>query len=132
MSDKKITVLVAEPMKETYTREICGLKEMQALVGGDIEAVPISDREPVVVVVNANGKMLELPYNRPLNDEHGMVRDILCGTFFVTCVDGEEFVSLTDDQLRRYKEKYDNEIVLTAVIPKTNKSSQKGKDHHER
>ena len=130
MSDKKITVLVVEPMKDTYTKEICGLKEMQALVGGYIEAVPISDAEPVIAVMNEEGKLLGLPYNRPLTGDDGLPYDIICGTFFVAGVDGENIVSLTEDQIRRYREKYDNEIVLTMQKPE--KLMKKEKKQHER
>ena len=74
-------VLVVEPLKECYTKEINGLKEMQALVGGYIQAVyPFED--PVAVVCNEEGKNLGLPFNRPLLDEHGLPYDIICGTFF--------------------------------------------------
>ena len=44
-------VLVVEPLKECYAKEIGGLEEMQALVGGYIQAVyPFED--PVAVVCN--------------------------------------------------------------------------------
>lgn len=42
-------VLVVEPMKECYTKEINGLEEMQALVGGYIQAIyPFPDKAVVV------------------------------------------------------------------------------------
>ena len=132
MSDKKITVLVVEPLKECYTKEICGLKEMQALVGGYIEIVPLSDTEPVLAVLNEEGKLLDLPYNRALTDDNGIPYDIICGTFFVAGVDGEDIGSLTQEQIARYKEKYDNEIIFT--VPETEKprTPKKEKKHHER
>ena len=131
MSDEKITVLVVEPMKDAYTKEICGLKEMQALVGGDIQEVCPFD-EPIAVVMNERGKLLDLPFNRPLFDRDGIPYDIICGTFFVTGVGGEEFVSLTDQQIQQYKEFYDNVMVLTAEKPKDEPHQKKGKHHHER
>ena len=130
--DQKITVLVVEPCKETYTKEVGNLEEMQALVGGYIEAVPLSEKEPVVAVVNEDGKNLGLPYNRPLNDENGIVYDILCGTFFVAGAGEEDFVSLTDDQIRQYKEKYDNEMILTVPVTEKTNHQKKEKKHHER
>ena len=130
--DQKITVLVVEPCKETYTKEVGSLEEMQALVGGYIEAVPLSEKEPVVAVVNEDGKNLGLPYNRPLNDENGIVYDILCGTFFVAGAGEEDFVSLTDDQIRQYKEKYDNEMILTVPVTEKTNHQKKEKKHHER
>lgn len=53
-------VLVVEPMKKCYTKEINGLEEMQALVGGYIQAIyPFPDK--AAVVCNEEGKNLGLP-----------------------------------------------------------------------
>ena len=74
-------VLVVEPMKKCYTKEINGLEEMQALVGGYIQAIyPFPDK--AAVVCNEEGKNLGLPFNRPLFDENDLPYDIICGTFF--------------------------------------------------
>ena len=105
-------VLVVEPLKPCYVREIEGLQAMQEIVGGHIEAI-YPYEEQVAVIVNEEGKLLGLPYNRPLLDEHGVPYDIVCGTFFVAGLSGETFTSLTEDQLRCYKELFDNHIVLT-------------------
>lgn len=107
-------VLVVEPMKECYTKEINGLEEMQALVGGYIQAIyPFPDK--AAVVCNEEGKNLGLPFNRPLLDENDLPYDIICGTFFVAGLGVEDFVSLTEEQIRRYKEHYDRVMVLTAT-----------------
>lgn len=45
--------------------------------------------------------------------DHGY--DIICGTFFVAGLGVEDFVSLTEEQIRRYKEHYDRVMVLTAA-----------------
>lgn len=64
-------VLVVEPMKKCYTKEINGLEEMQALVGGYIQAIyPFPDK--AAVVCNEEGKNLGLPFNRPLFDENDL------------------------------------------------------------
>ena len=81
-------------------------------LGGHIEAI-YPYEEQVAVIANEEGKLLDLPYNRPLLDEHGVPYDIVCGTFFVAGLSGETFTSLTEDQLRCYKELFDNHIVLT-------------------
>ena len=106
-------VLVVEPLKPCYVREIEGLQAMREIVGGHIEAI-YPYEEQVAVIVNEEGKLLGLPYNRPLLDEHGVPYDIVCGTFFVAGLSGETFTSLTEDQIHRYKELFDNHIVLTA------------------
>ena len=87
---------------------------MQALVGGYIQAIyPFPDK--AAVVCNEEGKNLGLPFNRPLLDENDLPYDIICGTFFVAGLGVEDFVSLTEEQIRRYKEHYDRVMVLTAA-----------------
>ena len=110
-------VLVVEPMKPCEAREIPDtLEAMQAIVSGGIEATyPFA--EPVAVICNAEGKGLDLPYNRPLMDESGLPYDIVCGTFFMAGFSGEHFVSLTEEQIQKYKALYDNVVVLTAERP---------------
>lgn len=140
----KIKVLVVEPMKPCRVQEISDtLEAMQAIVGGHIEAVtPFT--EPVAIVCNEEGKLQSLPFNRPLLNDSGLPCDILCGTFFITGVSGENFVSLTDGQIRRYKELYDNVMVVSAKENPdvgritharplgTKKPSVKSKAEHER
>ena len=117
MSDK-IKILVVEPMKPCEVLELPDtLDAMRQIVGGDIEAVT-SLRDASAIVCNENGKLLDLPHNRPLLDESGLLPlDILHGTFFITGVSGERFVSLTDEQIQHYKNLYDNAAVLTAERP---------------
>ena len=135
MSDSTLKILVVEPMKPCEVREIPDtLEALQQTVGGYIESVSF-ERE--AIVCNEQGKVLGLPYNRPLLDENGLIPlDILQGTFFITGVSGESFVSLTDEQIQRYKELYDNVMIVTAVreTPADGHAEQKKKrsDHHER
>ena len=136
MDENMIKVLIVEPMQPCRVQEIPDtLDAMQGIVGGDIEAA-YPFQEPVAVVCNAEGKMLDLPYNRPLMDENGLPYDIVCGTFFMAGVGTEDFVSLTDEQVQRYKELYDNVVVIPAEKeqPHQEKSDQKKKrgNQHER
>lgn len=96
-------VLIVEPMKPCYVREISGLNDMQEIVGGHIEAI-YPFKEQVAIIANEEGKILGLPFNRPLSDERGVPYDIVCGTFFLAGLGAEDFVSLTEEQIRRYKE----------------------------
>lgn len=126
-------VLVVAPLKKCCVREVSGLNDMQKIVGGDIEAT-YPFQEPVAVVYNADGKNWGLPYNRPLLDKSSLPYDIICGTFFLAGLVGEDFVSLTDDQIRRYKKLYDNVVVLTtkAPVPQENHPHKKKKATPER
>ena len=132
-------VLIVEPMKPCYVREISGLNDMQEIVGGHIEAI-YPFKEQVAIIANEEGKILGLPFNRPLSDERGVPYDIVCGTFFMAGLGAEDFVSLTDEQIQRYKSLYDNMQILpvrTAAgeqgrIVGDQHIKKKGKIDHER
>lgn len=96
-------VLVIEPGKKPEVQEIDGsLSNMQQLVGGSIQAVyPFDD--PVALVAHDEGKLLKLPMNRALRDESGKIYDIICGTFFLCGLGEENFDSLTDAQIEKFK-----------------------------
>lgn len=103
---EKMTVLVVEPMKEPYVKEIdSGLHSLQAEVGGDIAtAYPFSD--PVGLVCNDEGKLIGLELNRGLRDEHGEIYDIMAGTFLVVGLSEDSFTSLTPEQVQKYAEHF--------------------------
>ena len=99
-------VLMVEPGKSPYAAEIeSGLKSLQAAVGGDIQAV-YPFEETVCLVCNEEGKLQGLPLNRALRDEDNRIYDIVAGTFFVCDCSTENFKSLSEEQLKRYTEKY--------------------------
>lgn len=107
-----IKVLVVEPKQPCRVQEIPDtLEAMQQIVGGRIESFSLQ-RE--AIVSNEEGKLLGLPLNRPLYDKNGTAIDTLRGTFFITGVDGEHFVSLTDEQIQQYKLLYDDAISVAA------------------
>ena len=95
-------ILVVEPGKAPYVREIAhGLKAMQQVVGGPIQAVyPFQDS--AALVCHEEGKLLKLPLNRALRTEDGTVYDIISGPFFVCGLSGDSFASLTEEQVQRY------------------------------
>ncbi len=98
-------VLTVEPAKVPEVKEIPDdLKEMQALVGGRIQAIyPFP--EDVALICNEEGWLLGLPGNRGLRDSRGKVHNIIWGTFFLcgAPVDSENFVSLTPEQISRFE-----------------------------
>jgi hypothetical protein len=99
-------VLMVEPGKSPYAAEIeSGLKSLQAAVGGDIQAV-YPFEETVCLVCNEEGKLQGLPLNRALRDEDNRIYDIVAGNFFVCDCSTENFKSLSEEQLKRYTEKY--------------------------
>lgn len=96
-------VLVVEPEKKPYTKEIeGGLESLQTEVGGLIEAVyPFSD--PVAIICNEEGKINGLPLNRALRDEDGNVYEIIAGTFLIAGTTEDNFGTLSDELIEKYK-----------------------------
>ena len=101
-------VVVVEPKKKPVVQDIdTGLESMQKIVGGSIQAIYPFD-EPVALICNEEGKLLNLPLNRALRDDEGNVYDIISGTFFLCAAppDSDRFVGLTDQQAKTYMERF--------------------------
>ena len=112
---EKLIVLVVEPMKEPYVKEIApGLHALQAEVGGDIAAsYPFDD--PVGLVLNDEGKLIGLDLNRSLRDEHGEIYDIVAGTFLVVGLGPESFASLPPDMIQKYTEQFKRPELFASI-----------------
>ena len=112
---EKLTVLVVEPMKKPYVKEIDpGLHALQAEVGGDIAAsYPFDD--PVGLVLNDEGKLIGLDLNRSLRDEHGEIYDIVAGTFLVVGLGPESFASLPPDMIQKYTEQFKRPELFASI-----------------
>lgn len=109
-------ILVVEMGKHPAVMEIAdSLEAMQQIVGGSIQAVYPFD-EPVALICNDEGKLPGLPLNRCLrHPENHTPYDLISGTFFLCGAppDAEHFVSLTEQQIARYYERFeDPEIFL--------------------
>ena len=101
---KQLKVLIVEPGKAPYPAEIpSGLESLQRQVGGLIQALYIDD---AALICNEEGKLLGLPFNRPLFDEEGDLYDIIAGTFLVVGLTEDDFTTLSDEQIERYKEMF--------------------------
>ena len=101
-------VIVVEPKKKPTAQDIgSDLESMQKIVGGSIQAIYLFD-EPVALICNEEGKLLNLPLNRALRDDEGNVYDIISGTFFLCAAppDSDRFVGLTDQQAKTYMERF--------------------------
>ena len=108
MNDNKdtMTVLVVEPMKEPYIKDIgTDLKSMQSAVDGDIQAIyPYDDL--VAIVCNEEGKINGLPLNRAVYDEDKTMIDIIAGTFLITGLTEDNFWSLDADLIKKYSDMF--------------------------
>ena len=101
-------VVVVDPKKKPTVQDIgSGLEYMQKIVGGSIEAI-YPFEEPVALICNEEGKLLNLPLNRALRDDAGEVYDIISGTFFLCAAptDSDHFAGLTDQQVKTYMERF--------------------------
>lgn len=100
-------VLVVEPGYAPYEKSINGLSEMQATVGGMIQAIyPYEDQ--VAIVCNEEGLLLGLDFNRSVPGGYGGV----VGTFFICGLGEEDFCSLTPQQMEKYRKEYHNAEIL--------------------
>ncbi len=103
-------ILVIEPMKEPYVKEIDGkLETMQEIVGGLILAIYPFDHPEIALICNEEGKLNKLRLNRALFNVDGNMVDIVAGTFFLCSAptDSESFESLTDEQIEKYKKRFE-------------------------
>ena len=101
-------VIVVEPKKKPMVQDISpDLESMQKIVGGPIQAI-YPFEEPVALICNEDGKLLNLPLNRALRDDEGNVYDIISGTFFLCAApsDSDHFAGLTDQQVKTYMERF--------------------------
>ena len=106
--ENKIRILYVQPGKYPEERIIDNtLKAYQSLVYGDIESVA-PWRTNVRVVCNQEGKLNGMPPNRLLGDY-----DILMGSFFICGLRNGNFISLTDEQFKRYEKLYHDPIIFT-------------------
>ena len=120
-------VLVVEPGYGPYEKSINGLDEMQATVGGLIQAI-YPYEEQVAIVCNEEGLLHGLEFNRSVPGGYGGV----VGTFFICGLGEEDFCSLTPEQMEKYRKEYHkaeiligargNEPITIKVEPKQNKS----------
>ena len=99
----KMTVLLIKPGMEPEVVDIdSGLESLQEAVGGDIAATcPYED--PVAIICNDNGKIMNLPWNRALCDENGEIYDIIAGNFLIVGLTEEDFGSLSDELIEKYR-----------------------------
>ena len=101
-----MNVLMVEPGKAPYETQIGDdLRSMQALVGGDIQAV-YPYEEPVALICNESGKLDGLPLNRALRDSDGGIYDIVAGKFFIVGLGQNDFIDLPHELAAQFAEHF--------------------------
>ena len=104
-------VLVVEPRMLPYEKEVPDeLAALQEIVGGYIQAI-YPFRDNVAVVCNEDKSSLS-EFNRLIPErEYGGIY----GTFFVCGLGGENFISLTPEQMKTYKKRFQKAEMILAV-----------------
>ena len=100
-----IKVLIVEPNKEPILHLIKNdLDTLQEIVGGLIEIVSLPNG--IDIILNEEGKITGLPFNRMLPKEFFETEDVLCGNLILASCNEEtgETISLTDEQIEKDKE----------------------------
>ena len=121
---RNIKVLVVKPNELPEEKMIKNtLIAKQEIVGGDIECAYLENDDSVVLICNEEGKMNGMPINRDIG------YDMIAGNFIIAGDDYQtgEFVSLTDDQIEKYKKRFDEKSIeetnvkLSEILIKNNK-----------
>ena len=103
MKLEKLTVLVVEPRRKPYVKEIdSSLEALQREVGGYIQVVyPWAEMCGLVCDDEAklNGKEL----NRALRDEDGNIYDVVAGTFLIVGLGEDDFTSLAPEHIEQFQ-----------------------------
>ncbi len=97
-----LAVVFVEPHKKPVIRKLRNeYEDISRAVGGLIEH--IYQEDGTILVANEESKLLGMDGNRRLNDG----KSILAGPFFVVGDDGEDYRSLTEEEIKRYMERFD-------------------------
>jgi len=97
-------VLRVEQYKPPFVKEIDpGLESLQHEVGGWIEATyPFED--DVALICNEEGKINGMELSRALRDDDGEIFDAIAGPFLIVGLGDEDFTSLSDDLIEKYRD----------------------------
>lgn len=99
----KITVIVVEPSKKPYVKEIENtLKSLQHEVDGYIQAVYPWENDLVGLIADKEAKLTGKQLNRALQDETGNIYDIVAGTFLIVGLSEDDFCSLNNEQIEKF------------------------------
>lgn len=107
MKEETIKVIMLQPGKLAKAVEIdASLEGMQRTVGGGLIEVVYPFEEEVCLVCNEEGKINGMRPNRALYDKDHEMIDIICGPAFICDCSGENFASLSDEQLEKYGKQF--------------------------
>ena len=103
-----LAVVFVEPHKKPVVRKLRNeYEDIIHAVGGLIEH--IYQEDGTILVANEESKLLGMDGNRRIHDG----KSILAGPFFVVGDDGEEYRSLTEAEIKKYMERFDEVEEIT-------------------
>ena len=105
--ENKIRVLMVEPGKKAYEKEIgTNLQELYSALDCECIQTFYPYEDLVVIVCDDEGKINGGRPNRAIYGEDGKMMDIICGKFFICDCSTSEFKSLPDDMMQKYKKQF--------------------------
>lgn len=115
MKKRALLVKAGEKPKVIYIDSERQGEQLRKLVDGYLECIyPFADM--VALIRNDEGKINGLPLNRGLYDEHNRLYDIIAGDFVIMGIEGDDFIGLTDEQVRYYKDYYMDKISFIEIL----------------
>lgn len=104
--EKKIKVVMLEPGKLAHTAEIgTSLGDLQKVVDGLIEPFYPFEEQVCIVCID-EGKINGMSPNRSVKNEDGVMVDFIFGPAFICDCQGDNFDSLSDEQINRYSKMF--------------------------
>lgn len=101
--DNLMRVVYVEPNKPAYVAEIAHtLEAEQKAVGGGLIQTLYLENDNTTIVANDEAKLIGMPGNRRFGDGS----TIVAGPFFVVGITGDDFRSLTDEEVVKYMDKF--------------------------
>ena len=132
-NESTIRVVYCEPGRLARIREIgTELEDLQRAVGGGLIEAYYPFEEEVCIVCNDEGKFNGMRPNRAVYGENGRIEDIIFGPFFICDCSGENFGSLTDEQLKHYSEQFrypEHYFRIDGEIKAVRYDPTRGRDH---
>lgn len=102
-----MNVLVVEPGQPPYVKAIqTGLESLYREIDTDTVQAVYPWNDPVGLICDENGKMTGKEPNRALFNEDGEMYDIIFGTFFIVGLGDENFASLSQEMIDKYRKRF--------------------------
>ena len=101
--DNLMRVVYVEPNKPAYVADVeHTLEAEQKAVGGGLIQTLYFEDDNTTIIANDESKLMGMPGNRRFGDGS----TIVAGPFFVVGIAGDDFRSLTDEQVEKYMDRF--------------------------